>query len=233
MKNETVGGYIIRRSVIFKDGHGFAIGENPKAPAPFATWEFGQKDGKRDYYWGHYHSDPKAAEIDFLERGKKYQEMYHVDEVEPAPTETYKYYAIHRPISVGTYPLSYFNRPTHMEIYTARNPVEGEVFRAWGEIIYSQPLTGEEIRQYELKPSRHNKDMREWMERQTQAVGKWEKAKRIPESKRFTWYYSDFGCYALKEFVTPEQLSERARIVERQEAARAQKAQKKKRGLDR
>lgn len=120
-----------------------------------------------------------------------------------------------------------------MEIYTARNPVEGEVFRAWGEIIYSQPLTGEEIRQYELKPSRHNKDMREWMERQTQAVGKWEKTKRIPESKRFTWYYSDFGCYALKEFVTPEQLSERARIVERQEAARAQKAQKKKRGLDR
>jgi len=41
-----------------------------------------------------------------------------------------------------------------MEIYTARNPVEGEAFRAWGEIIYSHPLTEEEMWQYELKPSR-------------------------------------------------------------------------------
>ena len=232
MGNDTVNGYIIRRSVLFKDGHGFAIGENPKAPAPFATWEFAEKDGKRDYYWGHYHNGPKTTEIDFLERGRKYQEIYHVDEVESVPQETYKYYAVHRPISVGTYPLSYFNKPVHMEFYPARNPVEGEAFQAWGEIIYAQPLTEDEMQAYELKPSRKNADMRERMERQTQAVGKWEKAKRIPESKRFTWYCSDFGCYVLKEFVTPEQLSERVRIAERQAEARRRKLQKKERGQD-
>ena len=111
--------------------------------------------------------------------------------------------------------------------------MQGAAFRAWGEIIYSQPLTEKEIRQYELKPSRQNADMRERMEQQTQAVGKWEVAKRIPESKRFTWYYNDFGCYVLKEFVTPEQLSERAQIVERQKSAHQKKVQKKKGGPDR
>ncbi len=111
--------------------------------------------------------------------------------------------------------------------------MQGEAFRAWGEIIYSHPLTEEEMWQYELKPSRQNADMRERMEQQTQAVGKWEVAKRIPESKRLTWYYSDFGCYVLKEFITPEQLSERAQIVERQKAAHQKKVQKKKGGPDR
>ena len=121
----------------------------------------------------------------------------------------------------------------HIEFYEDREPVQGEAFRAWGEIIYSHPLTEEEMWQYELKPSRQNADMRERMEQQTQAVGKWEVAKRIPESKRLTWYYSDFGCYVLKEFITPEQLSERAQIVERQKAAHQKKVQKKKGGPDR
>ena len=35
---EKNAGYTIRRSVLFEGGSGFALGENPKAPAPFVTW---------------------------------------------------------------------------------------------------------------------------------------------------------------------------------------------------
>ena len=219
--------------MLFKDGKGFAIGENPKAPAPYATWQFTQENGRRDYYWGRYYNDPQSAETNFLERSKNHKTMYQVEEVKPAPQKEYKYYSTQRPIGPGTCPSEPFNKPVHIEFYENREPVQGEDFRAWGEIIYSQPLTEEEIRQYELKPSRQNADIRERMEQQTQAVGKWEEVKHIPESKRFTWYYNDFGCYVLKEFITPGQLSERAHIVERQKAAHQKKVQKKKDGPDR
>ena len=43
----------------------FVLGENPKAPAPFVTWEC--KDGD-NYFWGHYMDSRKAAEKDLLER---------------------------------------------------------------------------------------------------------------------------------------------------------------------
>ncbi len=42
-------GYVIRQSVLFDNGRGFAMGENFKAPNPFVTWQFTQEDGKRDY----------------------------------------------------------------------------------------------------------------------------------------------------------------------------------------
>ena len=54
---------------------------------------------------------------------------------------------------------------------------------------------------------------------QAQAVGKWEDAGRVPEGKRLTWFYPDFGCYVVKEFVSPERLAECARGVELQRAA--------------
>jgi len=44
---------------------------------------------------------------------------------------------------------------------------------------------------------------------QAQAVGEWEKAHRVPDIKRMTWWYSDFGVYVPNDFVTPEQLSAR------------------------
>ena len=45
------------------------------------------------------------------------------------------------------------------------------------------------------------------MEEQTQAVGKWEDDQHIPDNKRVTWFYPDFGSYVLKEYVTPEELT--------------------------
>ena len=152
---------------------------------------------------------------------------YHVFEVEQAPDkETYKYYSTQRPIDMGTYPKSYFNRPVHMDIYFNRQQVQGEAFQAWGAITYAQPLTEQEMRDYELRPSRENLDIRRQMDAQAQVVGKWEDAHHAPEQKRLTWFYPDFGSYVVKEYVTPEQLSIRARGVERQAAAKAHKQEK-------
>ena len=44
-----------------------------------------------------------------------------------------------------------------------------------------------------------------------------EDAHRVPDQKRLTWFYPDFGSYVVKEYITPEQLASFARGVERQE----------------
>ena len=219
-------GYVIRQSVLFDNDRGFALGEHPREG--FVTWQFTQEGGHRDYYWGHYHSDPQLAEADYHNRAEDYQRRYHVQEVEqerPQPGP-YKYYSTQRPIDIGTYPQSYFNRPIHMTVYTGREQVEGEAFRAWGDLTYAQPLTEREMADYELRPSRDNPDVKKRMERQAEIVGRWEDAKHIPDPKRLTWFYPDFGSYVVKEFVTPEQLSQRADTVERQRAAAEHKREK-------
>ena len=141
--------------------------------------------------------------------------------------EKYKYYSTQRPIDIGTYPNSYFNRPVHMDLYFTRQQVPGEAFQAWGAITYAHPLTEREMQDYELRPSRNNLDIRRQMDAQAQVVGKWEDAHRVPDQKRLTWFYPDFGSYVVKEYVTPEQLASFARGVERQEAARAHKEAKR------
>lgn len=211
--------YVIRRTILFDNKCGFALGENPKAPNPYVTWQFNERDGHRDYFWGHYHNKPDMAERDLYNRAEDYQRRYHVFEVEQAPDkETYKYYSTQRPIDVRTYPNSYFNRPIHMDIYPGRQQVPGEPFPAWGAITYAQPLTEQEMQDYELRPSRENLDIRRQMDAQAQVVGKWEDAHHVPEQKRLTWFYPDFGSYVPKEHITPEQLTVRARSVECHEA---------------
>lgn len=220
-------GYVIRRTILLDNKCGFVLGENPKAPNPYVTWQFNEQDGHRDFFWGHYHNEPDMAERDLHNRAEDYQRRYHVFEVEQAPDkETYKYYSTQRPIDIGTYPKSYFNRPLHMDIYPTRQQVPGEAFQAWGVITYAQPLTDREMQDYELRPSRENLDIRRQMDAQAQVVGKWEDAHHVPEQRRLTWFYHDFGCYVAKEYVTPEQLTTRVRSVERQAAARAHKQEK-------
>ena len=220
-------GYVIRRTILFDNKCGFVLGENPKAPNPYVTWQFNEQDGHRDYFWGHYHNEPDMAERDLHNRAEDYQRRYYVFEVEQAPDkETYKYYSTQRPIDIGTYPKSDFNRPVHMDIYPTRQQVPGEAFQAWGAITYAQPLTEQEMRDYELRPARDNLDIRRQMDAQAQVVGKWEDAHHVPEQRRLTWFYHDFGCYVAKEYVTPEQLTTRVRSVERQAAARAHKQEK-------
>ena len=219
---------MIRRTILFDNQCGFALGENSRAPNPFVTWRFNEQDGQRNYFWGHYMNEPDMAERDLLNRAEDYQRRYHVQEVEQAPDkETYLYYSTQRPIDIGTYPNSYFNRPVHMDLYFTRQQVTGEAFQAWGAITYAHPLTEREMQDYELRPSRNNLDIRRQMDAQAQVVGKWEDAHRIPDQKRLTWFYPDFGSYVVKEYITPEQLASFARGVERQEAARAHKEAKR------
>ena len=221
-------GYAIRRVIAFDNECGFVLGENPKASDPYVTWQFNMRDGERNYFWGHYCDDARLAESDLKNRAEDYQRRYYVKRIEQPPEqETYKYYSTQRPIDVGTYPNSRFNGVVEMTIYPERWRVEGEAFRAWGEIDYAQPLLPCEVADYELHPSRHNPDIRREMDAQAQIVGAWEDAKRVPEQKRLTWFYPDFGSYVLKEHITPEQLAAAARGVERQQTSRAYKESKR------
>ena len=78
---EEIQGYVIRQSVLFENNRGFALGENPGAPSPFVTWQFTEEAGRRDYYWGHYHSGQRDAEKDYSSRVSDYQKRYGVREV--------------------------------------------------------------------------------------------------------------------------------------------------------
>ena len=51
-------GYEIIQAVMLENGRGFALGHNPAAPSPYVTWAcYDDKDGQRQYEWGHYGSD--------------------------------------------------------------------------------------------------------------------------------------------------------------------------------
>ena len=87
---EVNADYIIRQSVLFDNGRGFALGESPKAPAPFVTWQFTEEQGRRDYYWGHYYGDKTAAEKDFPARIEDYKRRFGVHEVKRPIAEQMK-----------------------------------------------------------------------------------------------------------------------------------------------
>ena len=88
-------GYAIRRVIAFDNECGFVLGENPKAPDPYVTWQFNMRDGERNYFWGHYCDDARLAESDLKNRAEDYQRRYYVERIEQPPEqETYKYYSI-------------------------------------------------------------------------------------------------------------------------------------------
>lgn len=56
-------GYEIIKAVMLENGRGFALGHHPTAPSPYVTWAcYDDKDGQRQYEWGHYGSDRTALE---------------------------------------------------------------------------------------------------------------------------------------------------------------------------
>jgi hypothetical protein len=143
----------------------------------------------------------------------------------------YRYYSTQRPVDIGTFP-KFGNEPIQIENYDSRKLVEGGAFRAWGVLTYTTPLTQKQMDDYELRAAPGNPDqMRlapEQLEQQVQIVGKWEQAKHIPDVKRLTWFYSDFGSFVKNEFVTDEQLSERYEKVMESKTRSAQKKAEKK-----
>lgn len=79
-KENAVQGYEIKKSVLFEDGRGFALAENPKAPSPFVVWQFTEQNGRRDYYWGHYHGGRETAEKELTARTADHRQYCRVKE---------------------------------------------------------------------------------------------------------------------------------------------------------
>ena len=72
-------GYAILKAVMLENGRGFALGEHPTAPSRYVTWAcYDDKDGQRQYEWGHYGNDRTAMEQDFTDRVQDYQRIYNV-----------------------------------------------------------------------------------------------------------------------------------------------------------
>ena len=72
-------GYAILKAVMLENGRGFALGEHPTAPSRYVTWAcYDDRDGQRQYEWGHYGNDRTAMEQDFTDRVQDYQRIYNV-----------------------------------------------------------------------------------------------------------------------------------------------------------
>ena len=126
--------------------------------------------------------------------------------------EIYRYYSTQRPVDIGTYPKS-AGEPISIFNYHERKRIEPWGFRALGYLDFSAPLDARHAEDYELRPSPENPDVKQKMYEQAQVVGKYEQRYRIRDNKRLTWWYPDFGSFVLKEFVTPETLEARYKII--------------------
>ena len=142
-------GYSILKAVMLENGRGFALGHHPTAPSPYVTWAcYDDKNGQRQYEWGHYGNDLAAMEQDFSDRVKDYQRLYHVGIVQTEAPGFYKYYSTQRPVDIGTFPKPPHNAPDEIVNYDRRIPVEGGAFLAWGHLTYTRPLTEKEASDY-------------------------------------------------------------------------------------
>ena len=114
-------GYAILKAVMLENGRGFALGEHPTAPSRYVTWAcYDDKDGQRQYEWGHYGIDRTAMEPDFTDRVQDDQRIYNVGISQTEAPGLYKYYSTQRPVDIGTFPkpVSY----THLDVYK-RQPI--------------------------------------------------------------------------------------------------------------
>ena len=152
-------GYSILKAVMLENGRGFALGHHLTAPSPYVTWAcYDDKNGQRQYEWGHYGNDLAAMEQDFSDRVQDYQRLYHVEIVQTEAPGLYKYYSTQRPVDIGTFPKPPHNAPDEIVNYDQRIPVEGGAFPAWGHLTYTRPLTEKQAVDYELRPAPGNPD---------------------------------------------------------------------------
>ena len=152
-------GYAILKAVMLENGRGFALGEHPTAPSRYVTWAcYDDKDGQRQYEWGHYGNDRTAMEQDFADRVQDYQRIYNVGIRQTEAPGLYKYYSTQRPVDIGTFPKPPYNKPDEIFNYDQRVPVENGSFLAWGYLTYTRPLTEKQASDYELRPAPDNPD---------------------------------------------------------------------------
>ena len=87
MQQRQNAGYVIT-DALHIGGSEFVIGEHPKAPSPFVTWEC---TGGSNYFWGHYFSDRRSAAKDLVLRAQQELEI-----TEPKPEKPKKARAYER-----------------------------------------------------------------------------------------------------------------------------------------
>ena len=147
-------GYEIIKAVMLENGRGFALGYHPTAPSPYVTWAcYDDKDGQRQYEWGHYGSDRAALEQDFAARVQEYQRLYNVGVKQTEAPGLYKYYSTQRPVDIGA-------------------------FMAWGYLTYTRPLTKRQASDYELRPAPDNPDRPRSIREQMKTAAKQAEADR-------------------------------------------------------
>ena len=172
-------GYAILKAVMLENGRGFALGEHPTAPSRYVTWAcYDDKDGQRQYEWGHYGSDRAALEQDFAARVQEYQRLYNVDVRQVEAPGLYKYYSTQRPVDIGTFPKPPRNAPDEIVNYDQRVPVENGSFLAWGHLTYTRPLTKRQASDYELRPAPDNPDRPRSIREQMKTAAKQAEADR-------------------------------------------------------
>ena len=140
-------GYAILKAVMLENGRGFALGEHPTAPSRYVTWAcYDDKDGQRQYEWGHYGNDCTAMEQDFTDRVQDYQRIYNVGIRQTEAPGLYKYYSTQRPVDIGTFPKPPYNKPDEIFNYDQRIPVENGSFfchtlhRSHDDLLYCSKL---------------------------------------------------------------------------------------------
>lgn len=122
----------------------------------------------------------------------------------------YKYYFSQHSVDIGTYPLD-GKEPPEIEYYQQSKPVEYGRMEACGALMYSTPLTTEQMKQYKVLGASSNPDRAviaiAQFEEQMQTIGEFEKSRGISPKNRKTWWYSDFGVHIKYPFVTHEQVT--------------------------
>jgi hypothetical protein len=142
----------------------------------------------------------------------------------------YLYHSTQRPIDIGTFP-KFSNEPVNIENYGTPTYVESGSVKAWGTLTYTMPLTQKQISDYELRAASGNPDNTRQapgqLEAQIQVIGKYEKAHRVPETRRLTWWYPDFGVFVKNDGVTHEKIAAHYRKIMEVKARTAQKKAEK------
>lgn len=130
IKFEPVHGYTVIRAVCFYNGRGFALGENPNAAYPLATWFFEEEKGKRTFQFhrGHYYLKGAAdvAALDYDDRIEKFKRD------NPGIAERYNYLAA-----------------AEMSIEENYNQIDGIPNNGF------KPSILEHLRQHQTKPAEH------------------------------------------------------------------------------
>ena len=150
----------------------------PRGVTSAAKRRYDDKDGQRQYEWGHYGSDRAALEQDFTARVQEYQRLYNVDVRQVEAPGLYKYYSTQCPVDIGTFPKPPRNAPDEIVNYDQRVPVENGAFMAWGHLTYTRPLTKRQASDYELRPSPNNPDRPRSIREQMKTAAKQAEADR-------------------------------------------------------